>query len=62
MSWIGSRLPMLSLDHVFVSDAIETVDVRTVRTKLTRVASDHLPLVAEFRILRASVALRERAA
>ena len=57
-----SRLPMLSLDHVFVSDAIETVDVRTVSTKLTRVASDHLPLVAEFRILRASAVLREQAA
>ena len=45
-----SRLPMLSLDHVFVSDAIETVDARTVRTKLTQLASDHLPLVAEFRM------------
>jgi endonuclease/exonuclease/phosphatase family metal-dependent hydrolase len=57
-----SRLPMLSLDHVFVSDAIEAVDVRTVRTKLTRLASDHLPLMAEFRIRAASAALAERAA
>jgi endonuclease/exonuclease/phosphatase (EEP) superfamily protein YafD len=45
-----SRLPMLSLDHVFASDAVETVDARTVRTKLTRIASDHLPLLAEFRL------------
>jgi len=44
-----SRLPMLSLDHVFVGDLVETVDVRTVRTKLTRLASDHLPLLAELR-------------
>jgi endonuclease/exonuclease/phosphatase family metal-dependent hydrolase len=57
-----SRLPMLSLDHVFVSDAVETVDVRTVRTKLTRVASDHLPLMAEFRLRSASARLAERAA
>jgi endonuclease/exonuclease/phosphatase family metal-dependent hydrolase len=57
-----SRLPMLSLDHVFVSNAIETVDARTVRTKLTRVASDHLPLLVDFSILRASAVLQERAA
>jgi endonuclease/exonuclease/phosphatase family metal-dependent hydrolase len=57
-----SRLPMLSLDHVFVSDAVETVDVHTVRTRLTRLASDHLPLLVEFRIRRASVAPEERAA
>jgi endonuclease/exonuclease/phosphatase family metal-dependent hydrolase len=57
-----SRLPMLSLDHVFVSNVIETVDARTLRSKLTRVASDHLPLLVEFRILRASAAVRERAA
>ncbi len=57
-----SRLPMLSLDHVFVSDSIEIVDVRTVRTKLTRIASDHLPLLAEFRILRDVAAPREQAA
>ncbi|HEX4505750.1 MAG TPA: endonuclease/exonuclease/phosphatase family protein [Alphaproteobacteria bacterium] len=45
-----SRLPMLALDHMFVSDAVETIDMRTVRTKLTQLASDHLPLVAEFRM------------
>ncbi len=57
-----SRLPMLALDHVFVSNAVETVDVKTVRTKLSRLASDHLPLLAEFRIRRASSALAGRAA
>jgi endonuclease/exonuclease/phosphatase family metal-dependent hydrolase len=56
-----SRLPMLSLDHVFVSDAIETVDAHTVRTKLARVASDHLPLVAELRIRSASESLEHAA-
>jgi len=57
-----SRLPMLSIDHVFVSDAVEAVDVRTVRTRLTRLASDHLPLVAELRIRPARAMFAERAA
>lgn len=58
-----SRLPVLALDHVFVSEPVEPVDAHTVRTKLARMASDHLPLVAEFRIQSASAAMAtERAA
>jgi endonuclease/exonuclease/phosphatase family metal-dependent hydrolase len=57
-----SRLPILSLDHVFVSDLVETADVRTVRTRLTRLASDHLPLLAEFRMLQLPTEMRGRAA
>jgi endonuclease/exonuclease/phosphatase family metal-dependent hydrolase len=56
-----SRLPVLSLDHFFVSDAVRTVDIRTIRTSLTRIASDHLPLIAEFHIVSES-ATAERAA
>jgi endonuclease/exonuclease/phosphatase family metal-dependent hydrolase len=53
-----SRLPVLSLDHVFVSDALETMDVRVVRTQLTRRASDHLPLLVELRFRPAGLAER----
>jgi endonuclease/exonuclease/phosphatase family metal-dependent hydrolase len=46
-----SRLPFLRLDHVFVNPSIEVVRVETIRTALSRTASDHLPLLVEFRVL-----------
>ncbi|WP_040638756.1 endonuclease/exonuclease/phosphatase family protein [Microvirga lotononidis] len=45
-----SRLPMLRIDHVFVSRSVRVLRVETVRTPLARVASDHLPLLVEFEI------------
>ncbi len=45
-----SRAPFLRLDHVFVSRSIEVTRAETVRTPLARVASDHLPLLVEFRV------------
>ena len=41
-----SRLPVLRLDHMFLSEGLEVLDVRALSTPLARVASDHLPLVA----------------
>jgi endonuclease/exonuclease/phosphatase family metal-dependent hydrolase len=35
---------VLRLDHVFVSASVEVLAAEVVRTELTRVASDHLPL------------------
>ena len=46
-----ARLPLLRLDHVFVSCAIEVLGVETLRTSAARIASDHLPLVVEFRVI-----------
>jgi endonuclease/exonuclease/phosphatase family metal-dependent hydrolase len=46
-----SRLPFLRLDHVFVNSCVEVVRVETIRTPLSRVASDHLPLLVEFKLL-----------
>lgn len=43
-----SRLPMLRLDHVFISDGIAVDDIHAPDTALARVASDHLPLVMDF--------------
>ncbi len=40
-----SSFPILRLDHVFVSDDIGVEEVIVPRTRLTRFASDHLPLV-----------------
>jgi endonuclease/exonuclease/phosphatase family metal-dependent hydrolase len=40
-------VPMLRIDHIFLEKAIEVVDVRVHRTRLSRVASDHLPVVAD---------------
>lgn len=45
-----SRFPLLRLDHIFVSQGIETVAAGPVRTPLSRVASDHLPLLANLAI------------
>jgi endonuclease/exonuclease/phosphatase family metal-dependent hydrolase len=42
-----TRYPALRLDHIFVSRSIDVFDVRTIRTPLSRFASDHLPVVAE---------------
>ena len=42
-------LPVMSLDKVFHSEGIEIESAHLVKTRQTRQASDHLPLVVEFR-------------
>jgi endonuclease/exonuclease/phosphatase family metal-dependent hydrolase len=42
-----SRWPLLRLDHVFHSPELAVRGVMVPRSRLTRVASDHLPLIAE---------------
>jgi endonuclease/exonuclease/phosphatase family metal-dependent hydrolase len=44
-------LPMLRLDHVFVSQTVEVTWIEVLRTPLARIASDHLPLLVEIRIV-----------
>jgi len=41
-------LPLLSLDHVYFEPPLEVEDTRLWRTRKALVASDHLPLVADF--------------
>ena len=43
-------LPFLRIDHVFVSRSIEVLYVEVVRTPAARLASDHLPLLVDFRV------------
>lgn len=47
-STFPSQLPVLRIDHVFVSPEIVVRDVFAPYDPLTRVASDHLPLVMDF--------------
>ncbi len=43
-------LPMFHLDHIYVAGGLQVEKVSLPRTKLTLVASDHLPLVADVRL------------
>ena len=45
-----SRAPILRIDHMFVSPEVEVTEVTAVTGPLARVASDHLPLVADVRL------------
>lgn len=42
--------PVLHLDHIYYAGKVEVVGVALPRTRLSLVASDHLPLVADIRI------------
>jgi endonuclease/exonuclease/phosphatase family metal-dependent hydrolase len=42
-----TRFPVLTVDHIFVNQAVQPVRVTAHRSALARVASDHFPLVAE---------------
>ncbi|MDP1589745.1 MAG: endonuclease/exonuclease/phosphatase family protein [Prosthecobacter sp.] len=45
-----SRWPLVRLDYIFVSAGFTCDQVRVVNTPLARVASDHLPLVADLHL------------
>ncbi|MDB5452871.1 MAG: hypothetical protein JWO33_1449 [Caulobacteraceae bacterium] len=49
-STFPSPLPVLRIDHLFVSDEIRVTDVFAPFGPLTRAASDHLPLVMDFEV------------
>jgi endonuclease/exonuclease/phosphatase family metal-dependent hydrolase len=49
-STFPSPLPVLRIDHLFVSPEIRVLDVFAPFDPLTRVASDHLPLVMDFQV------------
>jgi endonuclease/exonuclease/phosphatase family metal-dependent hydrolase len=45
-----SFLPVVALDHIFFSPGVELESVHAVRGFRARVASDHLPVMATFRV------------
>jgi endonuclease/exonuclease/phosphatase family metal-dependent hydrolase len=49
-----SRLPLLRIDHIIVSPSVQVQTITAVSTALSRMASDHLPLVADFSLVRSS--------
>jgi len=49
-STFPSRLPLLRIDHVFVSAQVKVLDLDAPYSPATRAASDHLPLVMDFEI------------
>jgi endonuclease/exonuclease/phosphatase family metal-dependent hydrolase len=44
-------LPMFHLDHIYHDESMEVVGLTLHRTRTALVASDHLPLIAEFKVL-----------
>ena len=42
--------PILHLDHIYYDGPLEIVHIEVLRTRLSLVASDHLPLIADIRI------------
>jgi endonuclease/exonuclease/phosphatase (EEP) superfamily protein YafD len=47
-----AALPMRALDHIFYRGDVKMHHVFAPRTQLARQASDHLPLVADFELLK----------
>jgi len=46
-----ARLPVFRIDHAFLGCGVEVIATAVPRTPLSRVASDHLPLVLDLRIV-----------
>jgi endonuclease/exonuclease/phosphatase family metal-dependent hydrolase len=55
LNTFSSMKPFVRLDHIFMSPRFEVKNVFVPRTHLTRIASDHLPLVAELSFVPAAV-------
>lgn len=45
-----TRFPTLRIDHIFISRGLQITGIEIPNSQIARTASDHLPLVAEFRI------------
>lgn len=45
-----SRFPLMRLDYIFTSADIRVLSVQAPRTPLTRLASDHLPVIADLEL------------
>jgi endonuclease/exonuclease/phosphatase family metal-dependent hydrolase len=46
----SSRVALRRIDQVYVNESVKVVGVRVPRNRLTRVASDHLPLVVDVEV------------
>ncbi len=50
-----SRLPLIRIDHIFISEDLKTSSVNVPQSALLKLASDHLPLVADLAFRESSV-------
>lgn len=48
-TWFG-RYPLICLDHIFISQDFDVVNVEVGDSYLARIASDHRPIIAELKI------------
>ena len=48
-TWFG-HFPVGRIDHIFVNQKIEVIKIEVPASRLEKMASDHLPLIAELRI------------
>ncbi len=46
-----SHFPFSRIDHIFVSSGIQVTNIEVPKTKLNKSASDHLPLMADIKIM-----------
>ncbi|MES2625084.1 MAG: endonuclease/exonuclease/phosphatase family protein [Pseudomonadota bacterium] len=46
-----SRFPLFRIDHIFINEQVEVVAIDVPKSRTAKNASDHLPLMAEFRII-----------
>ena len=49
-STFPSRMPVLRIDHVFVTEGVTVLDVRAPFNPEVRIASDHCPLLMDFEV------------
>lgn len=61
-STFPGRYPVSRIDHIFCSGEFKTLKVEVPRTHLTRLASDHLPIIAEISLAVPELPLREEIA
>ena len=50
LSTFPASRPVFALDRIWVTEGVHSFQVEAVQTPLTRIASDHLPLRASFRL------------
>jgi endonuclease/exonuclease/phosphatase family metal-dependent hydrolase len=46
-----TRFPLFRIDHIFVNERVEVVNIEVPRSRTAMRASDHLPLIAELKVL-----------
>jgi endonuclease/exonuclease/phosphatase family metal-dependent hydrolase len=46
-----SRVPLFRIDHIFINGKLEVANIEVPRSRTASLASDHLPLIAELRVV-----------